>query len=97
MNRQNCWEVKKCGREPGGEKVNELGVCPAAIAENCDGINHGKNAGRYCWAISGTFSEDGVPVIFSRKLPKCLRCPFYLQVEQDEERSFIFLLDDFSI
>ena len=26
----NCWEVKKCGREPGGAKVAELGVCPAS-------------------------------------------------------------------
>jgi hypothetical protein len=26
----NCWEVKKCGREPGGVKVKELGVCPAS-------------------------------------------------------------------
>jgi len=25
----NCWEFKKCGRQPGGPKVAELGVCPA--------------------------------------------------------------------
>ena len=29
-NRLNCWEVKKCGREPGGKSVATLGVCPAA-------------------------------------------------------------------
>lgn len=24
---KNCWEFKKCGRETGGSKVKELGVC----------------------------------------------------------------------
>jgi hypothetical protein len=25
----NCWEFKNCGREIGGIKVKEMGVCPA--------------------------------------------------------------------
>lgn len=33
MSRTNCWEYFKCGREPGGSKVDELGVCPAATEE----------------------------------------------------------------
>ncbi len=41
MKRRNCWEVKKCGRQPGGEKVEELGVCPAAELSEYDGINQG--------------------------------------------------------
>jgi len=45
----NCWEVKKCGREFGGIKSQELGVCPASIQSKVDGINHGKNGGRACW------------------------------------------------
>ena len=28
----NCWEVKQCGRQPGGPKAGEFGVCPAATA-----------------------------------------------------------------
>ena len=28
--KKNCWEYKKCGREVGGAKVKDLGVCPAA-------------------------------------------------------------------
>jgi len=27
----NCWEFKKCGREPNGLKAIELGICPASI------------------------------------------------------------------
>ncbi|MGE5174112.1 MAG: two-CW domain-containing protein, partial [Betaproteobacteria bacterium] len=30
MEKLNCWEHKKCGRQPGGHKVAELGVCPSA-------------------------------------------------------------------
>ena len=31
--KQNCWEYMKCGREPEGEKVAELGICRAAADE----------------------------------------------------------------
>ncbi len=51
----NCWEYMKCGREPGGEKADELGICPAAADSSFDGLNRGKNAGRICWAVAGTF------------------------------------------
>ncbi len=27
---KNCWDFKSCGREQGGTKAAELGVCPAA-------------------------------------------------------------------
>ena len=33
----NCWQVKKCGREPGGAKVAEFGVCPAAAETALNG------------------------------------------------------------
>ena len=46
MDRKNCWEVLECGRAPGGNKAEEEGVCPAPVAVKCNGINHGKNAGR---------------------------------------------------
>jgi len=34
MERKNCWEVLKCGREPGGYRVSEAGVCPTYIEPN---------------------------------------------------------------
>jgi hypothetical protein len=39
----NWWEFKKCGREPGGAKAAELGICPSASETRVDGINNGKN------------------------------------------------------
>ena len=50
----NCWEFKKCGREPGGAKVAELGECPAASYRILDGQNHGTNGGRMCWLVDKT-------------------------------------------
>jgi len=41
---QNCWEKKMCARGPGGSKVNELGVCPAATKTEFDTINQAKTA-----------------------------------------------------
>jgi hypothetical protein len=37
----NCWEHMQCGREPGGVKAAELGICPAAVDDAFDGINTG--------------------------------------------------------
>ena len=44
-----------CERQPDGSKVNEFGVYPAAQDTSSDGLNGGKNAGRICWAVAGTF------------------------------------------
>ena len=84
MKRQNCWEVKKCGREPGGAKVPHWGVCPAATATAHSGTNHGANAGRYCWRVAGTFCEGKVEATFANGLMSCSFCEFY-QTVQDEE------------
>ena len=50
----NCWEFKKCGREPEGADIEGLGVYVAANNQESDGINNGKNGGRVCWALVGT-------------------------------------------
>ena len=57
MAKINCWEFMKCGREPGGMNSIELGICSASVEISIDGINGGKNGGRACWALSGTFCE----------------------------------------
>jgi hypothetical protein len=80
----NCWEVKKCGREPGGAKEKELGVCKAAIELRTNGINNGKNGGRACWAITGTLCGGKVQGSFAEKLGNCMTCPFYQQVGMEE-------------
>jgi len=54
QNKINCWEYMKCERQPSGKKVEDFGVCPAAVDASFNGINNGKNAGRICWAVAGT-------------------------------------------
>ncbi len=82
--RQNCWEIKKCGRETGGAKVAELGVCPAAVDTSSDGINKGKNGGRICWALVGTFCGGKVQGSFAEKRLSCMTCDVYKQVQEEE-------------
>ena len=87
--RQNCWDVMKCGRQPGGDKVEELGVCPAAKPSKYDGVNNGIHAGRFCWAISGTFCDGKPKGSYARQLTECFNCDFLRQVNREEGLDFI--------
>ena len=82
--KQNCWEYMKCGREPGGDRAGELGICPAARDDSYDGINCGKNAGRFCWAVAGTFCGGNVQGTFADKRESCLSCGFFNKVRAEE-------------
>ena len=93
--RKNCWEYLRCGREPGGKNVNEHGICPAATAVRFDGVNGGRFGGRFCWIVSGTICNGDQQGIFAKKLGDCLKCPFFLEVEKQEGRSMLFLLEDY--
>ena len=84
MSRLNCWEIKKCGREAGGIKTAERGVCPAASDSSSDGINDGKNAGRICWAVAGTLCGGNVQGSFAQKVASCLSCEVFKQVKAEE-------------
>ena len=82
----NCWQYMKCGREPGGENAGESkgGPCPASLEKKLDGIHGGKNAGRACWMVAGTFCKGKVTGTFAEKLEDCLICPF-LKIVREEE------------
>lgn len=80
----NCWEFKKCGREPGGSKASELGMCPAATESRLDGTNSGSNGGRACWGLAGTLCGGKVQGTFASKVGNCLKCDFYQLVGQEE-------------
>jgi hypothetical protein len=62
----NCWEFMKCGRQAGGEKVHELGVCPAY-----------PDSGNICARIVGTMCRGRVQGMFAEKFGSCLICDFY--------------------
>lgn len=93
MIKVNCWEIMKCGREPAGAKVKELGVCPAAVNTTADGINGGKNGGRACWAITGTLCGGKVQGIFADKFHNCKTCKFYELVLKEEGDNFLSPID----
>lgn len=71
----NCWEFKKCGREKGGAKSAELGVCPAY-----------PNDGKRCARTAGTLCGGKVQGSFASKLASCMNCEFYKS--QDYERRY---------
>ncbi|KJR41054.1 Protein serine/threonine phosphatase [Candidatus Magnetoovum chiemensis] len=81
----NCWEFKKCGREPGGVNAEKLGVCPVPLETSLDGLHGGKNAGRACWALTNkrvnTSSESWL-----KNIRQCTQCEFHQMVVQEEEK-----------
>jgi hypothetical protein len=92
MSKANCWEIKKCGREPAGAKTGDLGVCPAASDSSSDGINSGKNGGRICWAIAGTFCGGKVQGDFAQKSVSCMSCEVFKQIKSEEGTESFALL-----
>ncbi len=75
----NCWEFKKCGREKN---------CPAAKFTPADGFLGGKNAGRACAYVAGTYCN---PIVFGKSQGNCLTCDFYkmLKVAHGSEASLL--------
>lgn len=82
--KKNCWEFLECGREPGGEKSLKSGICPASIDTSSDGLNGGKNGGRICWAISGTFCAKKIQGHFAKRQLSCRSCSFFKKVKEEE-------------
>jgi len=86
--KENCWEVKNCGREKDGVNTCSVGVCPAALSSEYDGRNEGLNGGRYCWKVAGTFCGGEVQGTYADKLMSCVACDFFKQVKIEEGPSF---------
>jgi hypothetical protein len=63
----NCWEIKNCGREKGGDRVEELGECVASK----EGMGHS------CWAVAGTLCDVEVRGTFARRLLLCNICEVF--------------------
>ncbi len=82
--RANCGEVKGCGREPGGARAAELGVCAAASDAASDGLNGGSKGGRICWAVAGTLCGGQVQGTQAQKQATCMTCDFYKRVQEEQ-------------
>jgi hypothetical protein len=88
MKKQNCWEFKRCKREPGGRNVSKLGVCPAATEIRANGFNSGKNGGRVCWTIAGTLCKTEIQSTSDPKKSSCEKCDFFKKVQAEDGLTF---------
>jgi len=68
----NCWEFKKCSREKGGSRVEELGLCPAY-----------PDYGKSCARVVGTLFAGKAQGTFATKYKECKECPFYKSLHYD--------------
>jgi hypothetical protein len=89
--KKNCWEVMKCGREPGGKYASHFGICLAASDTTHDGVHGGRNAGRACWMVAGTASGRKPEGTFVEKCLECSKCRFYRRVKREEGEDFVAL------
>jgi hypothetical protein len=89
MERKNCWEFFECGREPGGDHVEEFGICPACLPTRFDSVNNGKHSGRFCWVAAGSFCKGEISGTYAQKLLNCIQCDFLKQVNEEEGRKFV--------
>jgi len=84
LEKQNCWEYKVCGREPGGFEVESYGICSASTRAEVDGLNDGKNGGRICWAVAGTFINGKVTGKYAGDKFSCINCDFFKLVSEEQ-------------
>jgi hypothetical protein len=77
-----------CGREPGGRRAAELGVCPAAEFSAADGYLGGRNGGCACAYVAGTFCEGVLQGTYRDKSKECWDCAFYRQLRREHGAAF---------
>lgn len=87
--KKNCWEFKECGRQPGGHRMHELGLCPASTESKLHGIHGGTNSGRACWVIAETLCSGEKQGLFGNKFYQCRSCDFYRLVQTEEHPRFV--------
>ncbi len=81
---RDCWEFFQCGREIGGEKVEELGICPAVTASERDGNCSDKNGDRGCAFISGNFCNGVNQGSLKDEEINCIQCVFFRMVSLND-------------
>jgi len=89
MDKQNCWQFRNCGREPGGAKSLVDGPCPASTCEELGGTHQGHMAGRACWVVAGTYCGGNIQGEYAQKLDNCNTCDFYKKVKSEEGVDFV--------
>jgi hypothetical protein len=85
--KKNCWEFMDCGRQPGGARAQELGICPVTTHQDLHGAHDGMNGGRACWVVAGSLCGGKIQGSYAQKLTNCWRCNFFNAVKKEEEDS----------
>jgi hypothetical protein len=86
--KKNCWELKKCVRELGGNKILELGICPESTYKRFNGVYGGINSGRVCWLIAGTSCGGKDQGLHADEQAYCAKCDVYMTIKTEEGDSF---------
>lgn len=89
MRKKNCWEIKLCGRQPGGINEKDVGICSVALESKFNAINSGVNGGRYCWNVADTLCEYHHFGTFSSNNMICDNCEVQNLIKAEEGSSFI--------
>ena len=84
MDKLNCWEYMRCGREVGGHN-HALEVCPTAIARGLHKTHGGMHGGRACWIVAGTMCGGRPQGTFAEKFKSCTNCDFFKKVKSEEK------------
>ena len=66
--KQNCWEYMKCEGPRDDQLATRSGICRSSTREIFNEINSGKNGGRICFAVVGTFSSKEIQGLFAKEL-----------------------------
>lgn len=69
-----CWVHKGCGREKGGKKEKEMGICPAWP-------NHGFS----CASVTGTYCGGVIQETFAKKIANCAKCDYFKSSHYDRQ------------
>lgn len=67
----NCWDMKDCGRGPGGRLVGELGECPVVKAV---GSKEENGPDQKCWKVRIKDEKGRLVPNWSRPEKECLNC-----------------------
>lgn len=84
MDKLNCWEFMKCGKEPHGAHLKGSAPCPVAVESSAHGLNGGINGGRICWVINDILRQCDVNCSHVHHQSSCFSCEFRYKVTADE-------------
>ncbi|MCI5148900.1 MAG: hypothetical protein D3916_05850 [Candidatus Electrothrix sp. MAN1_4] len=78
----DCWEFKKCGREPGGKNIEKYGLCSLVVSLEDNKINNKRNGERLCWSLRESACEGIMRECCVNEIKECRQCTFYIFLQE---------------